>query len=103
MVNRKAGNLHEADKAELPMALEKKEYVVLSEGNSRKKERESWAEMLRRWLVECPRCSEVWLIVGARENERYICKDCGHKFVISFSGVANDRSSDSVLAARRQE
>ena len=103
MVNRKAGNMHEADKAELPMALEKSEYVVLPEGNSRKNGRESWAEILRRWLVECPRCSEVWLVVGARENDRYICKDCGHTFVIRFSGAANDRQSDSALTAGHQE
>lgn len=101
MVNMKAENRHEADKAELPMALEKSGYVVLSEGNSRK--RESWAEMLRRWLVECPRCSEVWLVVGARENDCYICKDCGHAFVIKLSGAANGRQYDPALAARRQE
>lgn len=95
--------MYEADKAELSMALEKSESVVLPEGNSRKRGRGNWAEMLRRWLVECPLCSEVWLVVGARENDRYICKDCGHKFVIRFSGVANDQSSDSALAARHQE
>ena len=103
MVNMKAEERHEADKAELPMALEKSGHVVLSEGNSRKRGRESWAEMLRRWLVECPSCSEVWLVVGARENDRYICKDCGHTFFIRFSGAANDRQSDSALAARHQE
>lgn len=43
---------------------------------------ESWTEILRRRLVECPRCSEVWLVVGARENDCYICKDCEHSFVI---------------------
>ncbi len=85
------------------MALEKSEYVVLSEGNSRKRGSENWAEMLRRWLVECPRCSEVWLVVGARENDRYICKDCGHTFVIRFSGAAHDRQSDSALVAGHQE
>jgi transposase-like protein len=85
------------------MALEKSGCVVLSERNSRRKGEESRAEMLRRWLVECPRCSEVWLVVGARENDRYICKDCGHRFVISFSGVANDSQSDSALPAGHQE
>ena len=85
------------------MALDKSEYVVLSEGNSRKRGRENWAEMLRRWLVECPRCSEVWLVVGARENDRYICKDCGHSFVIRFSGAANDRQPDPAPAALYDE
>ncbi len=41
--------------------------------------------MLRRWLIECPRCAEVWLVVGARENDRHVCKDCGHDFVVKFS------------------
>jgi transposase-like protein len=103
MVNVKAENRREADRAELPMALDKSEYVVFSEGNSRKRRRENWAEMLRRWLVECPRCSEVWLVVGARENDRYICKDCGHTFIIRFSGTLNDKQTDSALAARYQK
>ena len=72
------------------MSLEKSGYVVLSEDIIRKKGRESWAEVLRRKLVECPRCSQVWLVVGARENESYICKDCGYSFVIRFSATAND-------------
>ena len=40
--------------------------------------------MLRQWLVQCPQCSEVRLVVGAHEKDRYICKDCGHSFVIGF-------------------
>lgn len=64
------------------MALEQSGYVVLSEGNARKAGREGWAQILHRWLVECPRCLEVWLIIGARENDSHICKDCGHRFII---------------------
>ena len=45
---------------------------------------ENWLEMLRQWLVECPQCYEVRLVVGAHEKDRYICKDCGHSFVIGF-------------------
>jgi hypothetical protein len=45
--------------------------------------------MLRRWLVECPQCAQVWLVVGARENDSHVCKDCGHGFVVSLS-VAPD-------------
>lgn len=44
-----------------------------------------WPEMLRRWFVRCPRCAEVWLVVGAREGERHLCKGCGHGFVIRLS------------------
>lgn len=44
---------------------------------------EGWPAMLRRWLVECPRCAQAWLAVGARENDGHVCKDCGHAFVIS--------------------
>ena len=46
---------------------------------------ENWLEMLRQWLVQCPQCSEVRLVVGAHEKDRYICKDCGHSFIIGFN------------------
>ena len=26
--------------------------------------------------MKCPQCSEVRLVVGARENDQYVCKDC---------------------------
>ena len=42
-----------------------------------------WLEMLRRWIVECPRCEEVWLVVGAREMDDHVCKACGHGFRIA--------------------
>jgi len=51
---------------------------------TRKGARKNWREMLRQWLVQCPECSEVRLVVGAHEKDRYICKDCGHSFVIGF-------------------
>jgi rRNA maturation endonuclease Nob1 len=47
--------------------------------------------MLRRWLVECPRCAQVWLAVGARENDRHVCKDCGHGFVITRTDARGER------------
>ncbi|MBD0371817.1 MAG: hypothetical protein ICV60_13330 [Pyrinomonadaceae bacterium] len=74
------------------MALGGKSYVVLTEGDTEKKVRasESWLEMLRRWIVECPSCSEVWLIVGARENDPYVCKTCGHGFSIRLPTEAAD-------------
>jgi hypothetical protein len=58
--------------------------VVLTEGGPVKRADESWSKILRRWLVECPRCSEVWLVVGARENDRHLCKGCGHSFAVRF-------------------
>ena len=45
---------------------------------------ENWREMLRQWLVQCPECSEIRLVVGVQEKDRYTCKDCGHSFVIGF-------------------
>ena len=39
--------------------------------------------MLRRWIVECPRCAEVWLVVGAHEMDGHVCKACGHGFAIA--------------------
>jgi transposase-like protein len=41
-----------------------------------------WLMTLRRWLVQCPQCTEVRLVVGARENDRYKCKQCSHDFTI---------------------
>ncbi len=49
-----------------------------------------WPEMLRRWFVRCPRCAEVWLVVGAREDDRHVCKGCGHGFVIRLPAEAAD-------------
>lgn len=42
----------------------------------------SWLVSLRRWLVQCPQCTEIRLVVGALENDRYTCKNCGHDFSI---------------------
>ena len=47
---------------------------------------QSWLVTLRRWLVECPACAEVRLVVGVRENDRYQCKQCGHDFTIVRTG-----------------
>ena len=72
------------------MSLAETEYVVFQEHELTKQATESLPEILRRWLVKCPQCAEVRLVVGARENERYVCRDCGHSFIIKFSGDAND-------------
>ena len=67
------------------MGLGPSEHITLGAHEVKKGARENWLEMLRQWLVECPQCSEVWLVVGAHEKDRYTCKDCGHSFVIGFS------------------
>jgi rRNA maturation endonuclease Nob1 len=64
------------------MGLGETKYVVLSQDGFTKPATERWRDTLRRWLVQCPNCAEVRLVVGARENERYVCKDCGHSFTI---------------------
>jgi transposase-like protein len=38
--------------------------------------------------VQCPQCSEVRLVVGARKNDQYVCKDCGHSFTITNDDLA---------------
>ena len=58
------------------MSLKENDYIVLSEGGFTKSHGKRWLEMLRQWLVKCPQCSEVRLVVGARENNQYVCKDC---------------------------
>ena len=77
------------------MSLAETKYVVFSEHELTKHATESLPETLRRWLVKCPQCAEVRLVVGARENEHYVCKDCGHSFAIKLSVAANDELLES--------
>ena len=77
------------------MATTSNKYIVLSESNRNKKQGESWREILQRCLVRCPQCQEQWLVIGARENDPYVCKDCGHGFSIKLS-VASKTISDEV-------
>lgn len=67
--------------------------VSRDEGAGRRRA-ESWPAMLRRWLIECPRCAQVWLVVGARENDRHVCKDCGHGFVVSLAVARAGRPAE---------
>lgn len=73
------------------MALPENKYIVLPEVRSEGKRP---FEILRRWLVQCPQCSEVRLVVGARENDRYVCKNCGHTFTISNDVLAKQSRED---------
>jgi hypothetical protein len=66
--------------------------VLPGEGTARRKG-ESWPAILRRWLVECPQCSQVWLVVGTREKDRHVCKDCGHGFIVSFPPTPDGREA----------
>jgi DNA-directed RNA polymerase subunit RPC12/RpoP len=74
------------------MALPENEYIVLPDATINKRERPF--EILRRWLVQCPRCSEVRLVVGARKNDQYVCKDCGHSFTITSDDLAEQSRED---------
>ena len=74
------------------MALPENEYIVLPEV---KRNGGRPFEILRRWLVQCPQCSEVRLVVGARENDQYVCKDCGHSFTITNDELAQQSREDS--------
>jgi DNA-directed RNA polymerase subunit RPC12/RpoP len=64
------------------MGLGLSDYVAITSAETREDAGENWFEMLRQWLVKCPHCSEVRLVVGAQEKDRYICKNCGKSFVI---------------------
>jgi phage FluMu protein Com len=64
------------------VSLENNDYIVLSGGELPKRPGEGLPEILTQWLVKCPQCFEVRLVVGAQENDQYICKDCGHRFAI---------------------
>jgi len=67
------------------VSLKENDYIVLSGGGLRKRPGGGWLETLRQWLVKCPQCSEVRLVVGAQENDQYVCKDCSHSFAIKRS------------------
>lgn len=84
------------------MAIKEGRYIVLQKDRVEKSGSQSWLEILKRWLVECPQCAEVWLVVGARENDPYICKDCGHSFAIKFSITASDSPRAQVATARER-
>jgi len=71
------------------MAVHENDYIVLLNTTAPKQRGQRWVERLRQWLVQCPQCSEVRLVVGARENDRYVCKDCGHSFTMKLSAVTN--------------
>ena len=75
------------------MSLAQSNYVVYPEGTLSKEATESWPELVRRWLVQCPNWTEIRLVVGAQENERYVCKDCEHIFSIRLSVPADDDST----------
>ena len=76
------------------MALPENQYIVLSDAKVREKHEDRPFEILRRWLVQCPECSEVRLVVGARENDQYVCKDCGHSFTITNDELAKVSRED---------
>ena len=73
------------------MALPENKYIVLPEV---KRHGDRPFEILRRWLVQCPQCSEVRLVVGASENDQYVCKDCGHGFTITNDNLAKQSRED---------
>jgi len=72
------------------MAVPENQYIVLPGTIEGKKRGERWSEVLKRWLVKCPQCSEVRLVVGAHEDDEYVCKNCKHRFTIKFSGATKE-------------
>ena len=69
------------------MAVPENKYIVLPEIRS---EGTRPFDILRRWLVQCPQCLEVRLVVGVHENDQYVCKDCGHGFRITNDDLAKE-------------
>jgi DNA-directed RNA polymerase subunit M/transcription elongation factor TFIIS len=33
--------------------------------------------------IACPACQSIWLAPGLKEGDRYECRNCRHRFVIS--------------------
>ena len=73
------------------MAVPENNYIVLPEAG---RHGSRAFEILRQWLVQCPQCSEVRLVVGAHENDQYACKDCGHSFTITHDDLATESRGD---------
>ena len=67
------------------MGLGPSDHVAFTAPGTTEGAKENWQDVLRQWRVQCPQCSEVRLVVGAHEKDRYICKDCGHSFIIGFN------------------
>ena len=81
------------------MATTRNKFIVLAKGNIERKSGESWPEILHRWFVRCPNCEAQWLVIGVRENDRHVCKDCGHGFAIKLpvgSGLGSDEMERDV-------
>jgi DNA-directed RNA polymerase subunit RPC12/RpoP len=76
------------------MALPENKYIVLPEATVKERKGDRPFALLRRWLVQCPQCSEVRLVVGARTNDQYVCKDCGHSFTITNDELAQEPRED---------
>ena len=76
------------------MATTSNNYIVLADSNTDKKQGESLREVLHRWLVRCPQCQAQWLVIGARENDPYVCRECGHGFPIKLSVIPQDTSDE---------
>ena len=82
------------------MSLAETKYVVFPQHELKEEATQSLPEILRRWLVKCPHCAEVRLVVGAREKERYVCKDCGHSFTVRLPVAANNDLSNEGLDSK---
>ena len=47
------------------------------------REDKAWQSLIQRVALDCPRCNQTWLILGADHRDHpYICKACGHSFKI---------------------
>lgn len=82
------------------MGLRMSKHVVEPESRPVKRVDESRSKILRQWFVECPQCAQVWLVVGARENDRHVCKGCGHGFAIRFLAAPKEGLPRADVAAR---
>lgn len=45
----------------------------------------------------CPNCDQVWLIFGLKERESYICRKCGHSFILGPENSPSPLLSNMVL------
>lgn len=68
----------------------------------RKKGRQQWKEALKRRLQTCPRCGQVWFVLGLRENEEYTCQTCRHRFLTSRDDATSATQARAVGGFHQQ-
>jgi DNA-directed RNA polymerase subunit RPC12/RpoP len=50
-------------------------------------------ERLSQMVVRCCGCNGEWLLLGLQTGDTYICKECGHRFIVGSPPMADSSSA----------